>query len=122
MNVSKRVTVYMIINLVNTIISAANPASVTNRFYPYQLFKDADGNNISMPWIYRTDSLTALYQTKSGINLNYNPIDEMNNSSTKGNTFHANITRGIVYTGSVHAAPPGYCPKGQCLRRHRYWR
>jgi TonB-linked SusC/RagA family outer membrane protein len=95
-NVSKRVTVYMITNLVNTITGGANPISITNRFYPYQLFKDADGNSISMPWIYRTDSLRAIYETKSGVNLNYNPIDEMNYSTTKGNTFHANITSGIT--------------------------
>ncbi|HEX6427180.1 MAG TPA: SusC/RagA family TonB-linked outer membrane protein [Niastella sp.] len=97
-NVSKRVTAYLITNLVNTITSAKRPPAlgVTTRFVPFQLFKDADGNSISMPWIYRTDSLTALYQTKSGVNLNYNPVDEMNYGNTKGNTFHANITSGII--------------------------
>ncbi|WP_158085167.1 SusC/RagA family TonB-linked outer membrane protein [Niastella vici] len=97
LNVSKRVTVYLISNLVNTVTSAARPISpITTRFVPYQLFKDGDGNSISMPWIYRTDSLTALYQTKSGLNLNYNPLDEMNYGNTKGNTFHANLTGGIT--------------------------
>jgi TonB-linked SusC/RagA family outer membrane protein len=97
-NVSKRVAVYLVTNLVNTITAAGRPpaSGVTTRFFPYQLFKDADGNSISMPWIYRTDSLTALYQTKSGVNLNYNPIDEMNYGNTKGNTFHLNLTGGIT--------------------------
>ncbi len=97
-NISKRVTAYLVTNLVNTVTSAGRTPSpgVTTRFVPYQLFKDADGNNISMPWIYRTDSLTALYQTKSGLNLNYNPIDEINNGNTKGNTFHTNLTGGVT--------------------------
>jgi len=97
-SVSKRVSVYMITNLVNTVTSAGRipTLGVTNRFYPYQLFKDADGNSISMPWLYRTDSLRAIYEAKSGLNLNYNPLDEMNYGSTKGNTFHANVTSGIT--------------------------
>jgi TonB-linked SusC/RagA family outer membrane protein len=95
-NVSKRVTAYFITNLVNTITSAKNPISITTRSLPYQLFRDADGNSISMPWLYRTDSLTALYQSKSGVNLNYNPLDEMNYGNSKENTFRANITTGII--------------------------
>ncbi|THU39860.1 SusC/RagA family TonB-linked outer membrane protein [Niastella caeni] len=97
-NVSKRVSVYLITNLVNTITSAGRMPNlgVTSRFFPYQLFKDVDGNSISMPWLYRTDSLTTLYQAKSGVNLNYNPIDEMNYGNTKGNNFNANITGGIT--------------------------
>jgi len=97
-NISKRVSAYLVTNLVNTITSAGRipPLGVTTRFVPYQLFKDADGNNISMPWIYRTDSLMNLYQTKSGLNLNYNPVDEMNNGNTKGNVFHTNLTGGVT--------------------------
>jgi TonB-linked SusC/RagA family outer membrane protein len=97
-NISKRVTAYLVTNLVNTITAAGRPPSpnVTTRFVPYQLFKDADGNSISMPWIYRTDSLMNLYQTKSGLNLNYNPVDEMNYGNTKGNIFHTNLTGGVT--------------------------
>lgn len=94
--ISKRVSAYLITNLVNTVTSAARPSSVTNRFVPYQMFQDGSGNSISMPWMYRPDSLTNVYQTKSGVNLNYNPLDEMNYGNTKSNTFHANITAGVV--------------------------
>ena len=93
---SKSISAFLITNLVNTVTSAARPASVTYRFLPYQLFRDASGNNISMPWLYRTDSLTSLYETRSGVNLDYNPLNEMNNGNTKGNTFHTNVTSGVT--------------------------
>ncbi|WP_157307047.1 SusC/RagA family TonB-linked outer membrane protein [Chitinophaga tropicalis] len=92
----KGISAYIVTNLVNTVTSACRPASVTNRFLPYQLFRDADGNSISMPWLYRTDSLTSVYQSKSGVNLNYNPIDEMNYGKTKSNTLRANVTTGVT--------------------------
>lgn len=95
-NISKRVSAYLITNLVNNISSAARPITITNRFLPYQMFRDADGNSISMPWLYRTDSLRALYESKSGIDLNYNPLDEMDRGSSKGNAFRAYITAGIT--------------------------
>ena len=93
---NKNITAYLVTNLVGNESSAGRPASVTNRFVPYQLFKDANGNSISMPWIYRTDSLRAVYESKSGINLNYNPIDEMNYGKTKNNAYRAYITAGIT--------------------------
>jgi TonB-linked SusC/RagA family outer membrane protein len=94
--IGKRIAAFLITNLVNTVTNAARPATVTNRFVPYQMFKDGDGNSISMPWMYRSDSLTNVYQTKSGVNLNYNPVDEMNYGNTKSNTVHANITTGVT--------------------------
>ncbi|MBS1565549.1 MAG: SusC/RagA family TonB-linked outer membrane protein [Bacteroidetes bacterium] len=94
--INKNISAYIITNLVNTITSSGRPASVTNRFIPYQMFRDASGNSISMPWLYRTDSLTAIYQSKSGVNLDYNPIDEMDYGNSKSNTFHANITAGVT--------------------------
>lgn len=93
---NKNISVFLITNLVNNITSAERPASVTNRFLPYQLFEDGSGNGISMPWLYRTDSLTNLYQTKSGVNLDYNPINEMDYGNTKTNIFNSYVTSGFT--------------------------
>jgi TonB-linked SusC/RagA family outer membrane protein len=94
--VNKYVSAFLISNLVNTVSSSGRTASVTNRFLPYQLFEDKNGNSISMPWLYRTDSLTNLYQNKSGVNLDYNPINEMKYGNTKVNAFNSYITTGFT--------------------------
>ena len=93
---SKNISAFVITALTNTITGAARPISVNYRFLPYQLFRDANGNSISMPWMYRTDSMTSLYQSKSGVNLNYNPLDEYNNGQTKGNNLRAVVTSGVT--------------------------
>lgn len=95
-NLNKSIRFYLITDLTNTITEAKRPMSISNRFYPYQLFQDASGNNLSIPYIQGLSEPTRLdYQARSRINLDYNPLDEFNYGYTKGNAFLARITGGI---------------------------
>lgn len=83
-NLNKRIKLYLITDLTNTVNSSKRTIDVDNNFYPYQLFRDANGNNLSIPYVkYLSDSLRADYETRSRINLDYNPLDEFNYGYTK---------------------------------------
>jgi TonB-linked SusC/RagA family outer membrane protein len=90
------INIYLVSDLTNTRGSASPLPSANNSFLPYQLFRDANGNNISMPWLYRPDSLRNAYEAKSGISLNYNPIAEGEYGYTKGDALLARLTGGIA--------------------------
>ncbi|NML37880.1 SusC/RagA family TonB-linked outer membrane protein [Chitinophaga sp. G-6-1-13] len=93
---NKRISAFLITNLINNVSTGKRMLNVTNQFVPYQLFRDAQGNNISMPWLYRTDSLTSRYQALSGVNLDYNPLNEMNAGYTRQNSLTAMLTSGVT--------------------------
>ena len=93
---NKRISAYLITNLIYNTTGSKNTQGVSTRFLPYQLFKDAAGNRISMPWLWRTDSLTNLYQSKSMVNLNYNPLDEFDYKKTRSNTLRGSLTSGVT--------------------------
>ncbi|NQX39087.1 SusC/RagA family TonB-linked outer membrane protein [Pedobacter steynii] len=60
---------------------------------PYQLFKDAQGNNLSMPYMVSRFSpeLRDSYQTQSGVDLStYSPLDEVNYGYSKNNMLSVN--------------------------------
>ncbi|OOQ56726.1 SusC/RagA family TonB-linked outer membrane protein [Mucilaginibacter pedocola] len=96
--------------LANAVSGAKHPISVGSDFLPYQLFKNADGSNISMPYIYGMSSeQRAYYQSLSKIDLEtYSPLDELNygHSSTNGLSINtvANGTvklwKGLSYHGT----------------------
>ncbi|WP_185960630.1 SusC/RagA family TonB-linked outer membrane protein [Pedobacter westerhofensis] len=82
---------------------------IDNGFYPYQMFRDAAGNNLSMPYMgYLTDESRANFQNISRINLDYNPLDEMNYGSTENKNFlsrnvlglNVNIIKGLKFQGT----------------------
>jgi TonB-linked SusC/RagA family outer membrane protein len=85
----------------NTMISNTRTAgqrniSIDNRFLPYQLFRDANGRNISMAYVQgMTDSLRNNYQSRSRISLDYNPLNEINYGYSKSNSLAANISSNI---------------------------
>ncbi|NLR81183.1 SusC/RagA family TonB-linked outer membrane protein [Chitinophaga eiseniae] len=93
---NKRITAFLITNLINNISSGKRSLNVTNQFVPFQLFRDARGNNLSASWLYRTDSLTNRYQALSGVNLDYNPLNDWNAGYTRQNNFTAMLTSGIT--------------------------
>ncbi|MGN6417475.1 MAG: SusC/RagA family TonB-linked outer membrane protein [Pseudobacter sp.] len=93
---NKVINLYLITDLTNTIREEKRPINISNRFYPYQLFKDANGNSINMPWMQMlSDSNRLAFTEKSGIDLNYNPITEFNNGNTKADIFQARVTSGL---------------------------
>jgi TonB-linked SusC/RagA family outer membrane protein len=90
----KRVQLSLITDLTNTVGAAKRGIEIDNRFYPYQLFQDANGNNLSMPYMTQLSEGTRIdFQNRSRINLNYNPLDELNSGYTKNNGF---LSRNIL--------------------------
>lgn len=91
--------IFLVTDLTNQLRSAKRNLTINNRFYPYQLFKDQAGNSIDMPYMqYLSDSTRLAYTGKSGIDLNYNPINEFDYGYTKSDALLARITGGINLT------------------------
>jgi TonB-linked SusC/RagA family outer membrane protein len=97
-NIGSRVQLGLITDLTNEVTSSPRNISPTDQFYPYQLFQDNAGNNLSMPWMTSlSDAQRIDFQNRSRINLDYNPLNEVNNGYNKNdillsrNIFTANI-------------------------------
>jgi TonB-linked SusC/RagA family outer membrane protein len=67
-------------------------------FTPYQMFRDANGNNLSIPFLTnQSNEVLANAQARSRINLDYNPMNEFENSgNTKSNGLLARINTGVT--------------------------
>ena len=91
-----RFQAYLITDLRNNGTSSKNTVSPDNRFLPYALFKNTDGTNAAMPWLYRIDEVRQGYESKSLISLDYNPLDEVNYGYTKANNFYGRLTSGLT--------------------------
>ncbi|NLR80135.1 SusC/RagA family TonB-linked outer membrane protein [Chitinophaga eiseniae] len=97
MNFNKNIKLYLVSDLTNTITAAARSIDITPSFYPYQLFRDARGNNISMPYMQSfPDSSRIDFQNRSRINLDYNPLDELNYGYTKSDALMARLVAGLT--------------------------
>jgi TonB-linked SusC/RagA family outer membrane protein len=113
-NVGQRIRLGLITDLTNNVTNnnvtnSPRNFSVTNQFYPYQLFQDNAGNNISMPYMTSLPEAVRLdYETRSRINLNYNPLDEVNYGYNKTdfllsrNIFNVGVKliNGLNFTGT----------------------
>jgi len=90
---TRNIKISLSTNLNNTITSNKRAPQVSNLFLPYQLFKDAQGHSLTMNYLTGwSDSLRRDYQARSRVNLDYNPIDEMNYGHTRTNNLGINIT------------------------------
>ncbi|WP_439698279.1 SusC/RagA family TonB-linked outer membrane protein [Mucilaginibacter sp. AW1-7] len=66
--------------------------NVNSTFLPYQLFQDANGNNISMAYLQGlSPAVRSDYEQRSRIGLNYSPLDEINYRQIKTNNTHINL-------------------------------
>jgi TonB-linked SusC/RagA family outer membrane protein len=93
---NERVQMYLITDLNHTASSSKRPLNIDNRFYPYQSFRDAAGNSLSMPYMGTlSDSIRLDHETRSGIDLNYNPLDEYHLGSTKTSSLLNRIVGGV---------------------------
>src|SRR5690606_10053230 len=73
-----RIQAYLITDLSNTTQSNHRNLAVNSGFYPYQLFRDAAGNNLSIPYMrYLSDDVRRDFEQRSRIGLDYNPLDEV---------------------------------------------
>jgi TonB-linked SusC/RagA family outer membrane protein len=83
-NVHKNIQFYLITDLTNAVSSSKRTIDVDNRFYPYQLFKDNSGNNLSMPYMTTlSDSTRIAFENRSRISLDYNPLNDFEYGYTK---------------------------------------
>ena len=95
-NPSRNIKISLNTEMSDNVTSSKNYPSVPNTFLPYQLFKDASGKSISMPFILGwSDSLRQDYQARSGVNLDYNPIDEINYAHNSSNNLSFNVTANV---------------------------
>jgi len=98
MNINKRLKFSLLTALNNHILSSKRVPSVSNLFIPYQLFQDSKGNSLNMDYVQGLSPATrANYQSRSLINLDYDPLDEINYGFTKTNNLAINLTGEITF-------------------------
>lgn len=95
--VNKALSLYLITDVNNNIGKSTPNSSIRpdNRFLPYAMFKDGNGNNVSMPWLYLSDSISKVYAAKSLVNMNYTPLDEINYGYTKSDALTTRLNSGV---------------------------
>lgn len=102
----------LITDLSNNVSSAKRNYSANYSFYPYQLFRDADGKNMNINWLNGvSDSVLASWEARSRINLQYNPLDEFNRGYTKFEFMQARVNGGVeidLYKGLRFVGNYGY--------------
>lgn len=87
---------YVITDLTNNITSTGRQPAIDYQFYPYQLFRGENGENLSVPYIgILSDSTRNAMQNQSGVNLDYKPLDEVNYGYTKSDALMNRITGGV---------------------------
>jgi TonB-linked SusC/RagA family outer membrane protein len=89
-------TISLATSLNNTLSSGKNPISITDSFLPYQLFKDANGNNIQMNYFQGLSAETrADWQARSRLDLNYTPLNEFDSKYSKSNLLSFSNTANV---------------------------
>jgi len=92
----KYIRLNLITDLTNGINSSKRNTIVDHNFYPYQLFRDASGRNLSMPYMMDlSEEMRQEFQDLSLIDLNYNPLDEFDYGHTKNNNFLSRNVLGL---------------------------
>ncbi len=98
-NINRFIQLYLITDLTQTNMATKRTQAIDYRFYPYQLFRDANGSNLSVPYIgLLSDSTRMVYEARSRVNLDYVPLDEMNNGYTQNDNNLNRITGGAKIT------------------------
>lgn len=88
-----RVKLTLSTSLLNSVTTSTMMPSVTASFLPYQLFQDAAGNNLMMNYMTGySDSVRQNYQSRSRINLDYNPMNEIGMGHSDANNLNINVT------------------------------
>lgn len=93
-SIGKFIQLNLITDLNQNTSSAKRNIQVNNNFYPYQMFKDGTGNNLSIPYMGElSEEVRPDFQNRSRVDLNYNPLDEFNYGYTKDNSL---LSRNIL--------------------------
>ena len=117
-NLGSRVSFSLNTMLVNNVTSSKNPLTISNRWLPYQLFIDpSTGKQINLAYMTNySDSLRQIYQARSGINLDYYPLQEMDYIRSSSNLVNINVTgnlgirlwKGLSFSGTYgYVKSPG---------------
>ncbi len=94
--VNNFISLNLVSDLTYNITGSKRTVDVDNNFYPYQLFKDAQGNNLSMPYVQMlTDESRLEYEDLSKINLDYNPLNEYGLGETSGRNLLSRNVLGV---------------------------
>jgi len=103
--------------LANNIGASKSPLAIGADILPYQLFKDANGNNINLPYLSGwTPDVIKQFSDESGIDMGtYQPLDEINYTNSKINSYAISLVanasvrlwKGLQYLGTYsYAASP----------------
>lgn len=111
-NFNKKLKVSFLADITNQVTSSHRPISPDSRFLPYQLFRDAAGNNLSIPYMgYLSNESRADFEARSKINLDYNPLNNVNTGSTKNDGLLARLNSSVtiqLYKGLRFEGMYGY--------------
>ena len=93
----KHVKAYLVNDITNTNSKSNRSVLVDNRFLPYQLFEDADGNSISMPYMGNVSEETrAFAERRSKISLDYDPIKDQYTGDFSSNALNTRSVFGLT--------------------------
>jgi hypothetical protein len=93
-----RLQVFLITDLSNSITTTKRNIPIDNRFYPYQLFRDQAGNNLSVPYMrHLSDSVRKDFEARSRLSLGYNPLNEIELGYTKNDALLNRIIAGASF-------------------------
>ncbi|MEJ2884602.1 SusC/RagA family TonB-linked outer membrane protein [Pedobacter sp. GR22-6] len=96
-NFNKILKAYVITDLTNNVSSSPRNVSVDTRFYPYQLFRDGNGNSLSMPYVASlTDSTRKAAEARSRLSLDYRPLDDAGLAASRTNNLLNRMVGGIT--------------------------
>lgn len=96
LRLNKWLQLYIITDLTNSYKYAGRQPVVDYRFYPYQMFQGQDGSHLSVPYLgFLSDSTRNAWENRSRVNLDYNPLDEVNYGYTKDDSWMNRITGGV---------------------------
>ncbi|WP_162304949.1 SusC/RagA family TonB-linked outer membrane protein [Sphingobacterium olei] len=109
---NKFLKAYLIADLTNRRTASNRAVSPDNRFLPYQLFRDASGDNIDMSYMgYLPTQSIADIEALTGRDLSYSPLTNQATGTTESNALIARLTSGItvdLYKGLRYEGIFGY--------------
>lgn len=96
---NKSIKAYILGDITNHRTERNRAITPDNRFLPYQLFRDADGGNLTMSYLgYLPNEAITPIESLTGRKLSYSPIDNQETGFTNSNAFMARFTGGLTVT------------------------
>lgn len=111
----KRITASVNADLTNSVVRTGNTYNPSRTIVPYQMFQDAYGDPLNVNYLGSLpngnafpDSLRSIYQSRSRLDLNYNPVLEQDRAYSTINGLYArlvgsvnlNILKGLDFQGT----------------------